>query len=273
MALRNDYGPRPGDPGYHQGAPGAVGIAWGINTSDGAVSLDDEYGGRGGGSDGSSSGSGGGSLTITLSNEFTLELMQTYIDELLACAGDPRNIKEWGGSARASFGCKSDFDCNPNDENCTMCPSSSGGGGGDGGASPGSWTPSPIDGESTPEEEIERPVEGDTQSTPGIPKPPTGGSTQAPPTTGTPAFTPLPLSQTWGNGWAYQQGSFTGSGSRPTNYSLTTGDDWYVYNTWNDVSAQQSTWNNWAVVNPNNQSKPRAQPWFKFFTATKAAKP
>jgi hypothetical protein len=121
MALTNDYGPRPGDPGYHQGAPGAGGIAWGINTSDGAVSLDDEYGGRGGGSDGKSSGSGGGTLTITLAQEFTTGLLQTYVNELLGCAGDPRAIKQWGDSAWASFGCSSDFECDPNDENCSMC--------------------------------------------------------------------------------------------------------------------------------------------------------
>lgn len=121
MALTNDYGSRPGDPGYHQGAPGAGGIAWGINTSDGAVSLDDNYGGRGGGSDGKSSGSGGGTLSITLSDEFTSGLLQTYVNELLSCAGDPRSIKEWGKSARASFGCNSSFDCDPKDENCSMC--------------------------------------------------------------------------------------------------------------------------------------------------------
>jgi hypothetical protein len=121
MALTNDYGPRPGDSGYHQGPPGSVGLAWGINTSDGSVSLDDNFGNRGGGSDGKSSGSGGGSLTITLSGEFTTGLLQTYVNELLSCAGDPRDIKEWGNSAQAFFGCNSSFACDPADENCSMC--------------------------------------------------------------------------------------------------------------------------------------------------------
>lgn len=121
MALVNDYGPRPGDAGYHQGAPGAVGIAWGINTSDGAVSLDDNYGQTGGGSDGKGSGSGSGSVQTCLSNEFTTGLLQSYVNELLACAGNPRDIKDWGGTATASFGCTSSFDCHPDEENCRMC--------------------------------------------------------------------------------------------------------------------------------------------------------
>ena len=121
MGAVNDYGPRPGDPGYHQGAPGAVGLAWGINTSDGAVSLDDEFGSRGGGSDGKGSGSGSGRVQTCLSNEFTTGLLQSYVNELLECAGSPREIKQWGGTASAYFGCTSDFDCDPNDENCSMC--------------------------------------------------------------------------------------------------------------------------------------------------------
>ena len=121
LALTNDYGPRPGDPGYHQGPIGSGSLAWGINTSDGSVSLDDNFGTRGSGSDGTSSGSGGGSVTITLSEEFTVGILQSYINELLSCAGDPRNIKEWGNSAKASFGCTSAFECDPDDENCSMC--------------------------------------------------------------------------------------------------------------------------------------------------------
>lgn len=265
MALVNDYGPRPGDPGYHQGAPGAVGIAWGINTSDGAVSLDDEYGGRGGGSDGGGSGSGGGTSCTQLSNEFTTGMLQTYVNELLGCAGDPRNIREWGGSAHALFGCTSNFDCDPNDEACSMC--SGGGSGGSGGSTTtvnkgdgfrtgSSWSPS-NEGTWVGEIGFESPEGDDSNNSPAVPAP-----TPKPPPKPTPSPTPvqpnqgaLQWSQSWGNGWQYQQGSFTGSGGRPTNYSLITGNDYYIYTTWNDVTAQQSSWANWAIVN-KREAKP-----------------
>lgn len=277
MGAVNDYGPRPGDPGYHQGAPGAVGLAWGINTSDGAVSLDDEFGSRGGGSDGKGSGSGSGRVQTCLSNEFTTGLLQSYVNELLECAGSPREIKQWGGTASAYFGCTSEFDCDPNDENCRMC---SGGGSGSSGATgtgandgkktQASWEPPGNDGAFNEEIGFESP-DGDNKPAPTptqtpVPTPKPAPSPTPSPTPTKPATGSLPWSQSWGNGWQYQQGSFTGSGGRPTNYSLVTGNDYYIYNTWNDVTSQQSSWGNWAVFNSPPTSRPKpGGGWFGSF--------
>lgn len=254
MGLVNDYGPQPGDAGYHSGAPGAMGIAWGINTSDGAVSLDDEFGGRGGGSDGKGSGSGSGSVETCLSNEFTTALLQSYVDELLSCAGDPGNIRQWGNSAAAYFGCTSAFDCASGDPNCRMCASggSAGSRGGEGlaeniglGSTRDGGNNAPWGAKDSPEGETESPAAAPTPTP--APKPPSQPPSQARPA---PSEKPLQWQQTWGNGWTYEQGSFVGGG-RPTNYSLTYGNGWFVYNKWNDVTSQQSTWGNWAIVNPS----------------------